>query len=514
MKIDVGTVQQQLNSENNELSNSMQSTYELLPDILEFIQDTQLLGMAYNQFKGHMVDVTQSLIKAICCMLESKIGGNTKYLSALNQYLSGMGKVDLDELISKKQNMETSVENLKGNAVVGAVTAPYTAALGLVINNINNINNKIQKIEGFLAASQGCYQDFSEKYSVAMQGIAAAKALAYNSATSTCPNITNADMQWTQMVNNFYDERNREILQEKYGEYIKNNPGKQLNMMIIAEYERFHGDDAKKYDKLLDPLEEEDEINIKIITYNADQLYRDMMFKYADKYKIELSDEDGSYFSRSEDKIVLKENQFRGDKYQTFFHECGHAIDYNFSKENKIKTYTSAAFVGSNGITLDQSTENDVKNWTQTQAQKYIDSEYQNLSDAERKNMANNVTEFVMSKGQTTLTSAEEGILSDIQVEFANKAQGRPGALVSDTASGVTDFILLGDSSHLASGDKEGTYWTYNNGKTRHVPSSEYFAEYYGYNMTNNVKGLNFVSEMYPESKAVIDEMLYKIGNN
>ena len=66
----------------------------------------------------------------------------------------------------------------------------------------------------------------------------------------------------------------------------------------------------------------------------------------------------------------------------------------------------------------------------------------------------------------------------------------------------------------MASGDKEGTYWTYNNGKTRHVPSSEYFAEYYGYNMTNNVKGLNFVSEMYPESKAVIDEMLYKIGNN
>lgn len=48
MKIDVGTVQQQLNSENNELSNSMQSTYEVLPGILEFIGDKQLLGMAYN----------------------------------------------------------------------------------------------------------------------------------------------------------------------------------------------------------------------------------------------------------------------------------------------------------------------------------------------------------------------------------------------------------------------------------------------------------------------------------
>ena len=65
MKIDVGTVQQQLNSENNELSNSMQSTYEVLPDILEFIQDTQLLGMAYNEFKGHMVDVTQSICQVV-----------------------------------------------------------------------------------------------------------------------------------------------------------------------------------------------------------------------------------------------------------------------------------------------------------------------------------------------------------------------------------------------------------------------------------------------------------------
>ena len=39
MKIDVGTVQQQLNSENNELSNSMQSTYEVGPDIREFIEN-------------------------------------------------------------------------------------------------------------------------------------------------------------------------------------------------------------------------------------------------------------------------------------------------------------------------------------------------------------------------------------------------------------------------------------------------------------------------------------------
>ena len=71
MKIDVGTVQQQLNSENNELSNSMQSTYEVLPDILEFIRDRELSGMAYNEFKGHMVDVTQSLVKAICCIPET-----------------------------------------------------------------------------------------------------------------------------------------------------------------------------------------------------------------------------------------------------------------------------------------------------------------------------------------------------------------------------------------------------------------------------------------------------------
>ena len=51
MKIDVGTVQQQLNSENNELSNSMQSTYEVLPDILEFIRDRELSGIDSREYR-------------------------------------------------------------------------------------------------------------------------------------------------------------------------------------------------------------------------------------------------------------------------------------------------------------------------------------------------------------------------------------------------------------------------------------------------------------------------------
>ena len=101
MKIDVGTVQQQLNSENNELSNSMQSTYEVLPDILEFIRDRELSGMAYNQFKGHMADVTQSLVQAI-------VGSNGTTLdqSTVNNVgeMYQESKAFIDEMLSKMGN--------------------------------------------------------------------------------------------------------------------------------------------------------------------------------------------------------------------------------------------------------------------------------------------------------------------------------------------------------------------------------------------------------------------------
>lgn len=357
MKIDVDMVQQELENENRELTVSMQSSYEIGPDILEFTSSKQLSGEAYKNLKDHMLYVTQSLVRAICCMIESKISGNTKYLSAVNQYLSGMGKLDLDQLMNSKNQIETQDNIIKSNPIVATTALPYSIAVN---SAVKKIDEKIQKMQEFLAASQGCYDDFSEKYSLVMQGITAAKALAYDSSTSTCPNISNANMQWAQTVNQFYENKNREILHEKYGEYLKDNPGMETNMMIIAAYERFHEENAKIYDNLLEPLEEDDVINIKIKTYSADQLYRDMMFEYVDDAKIELTDEGGSYYSPSENKIVLCEQTFRKDGYQTFFHESGHAIDANYSKDNNLAQDISESFVGSNGTTLDQSTVNNV----------------------------------------------------------------------------------------------------------------------------------------------------------
>ena len=84
MKVDVDMVQQELENENRELTVSMQSSYEIGPDILEFTSSKQLSGEAYKNLKDHMLYVTQSLMRAICCMIESKISGNTKYLSAVN----------------------------------------------------------------------------------------------------------------------------------------------------------------------------------------------------------------------------------------------------------------------------------------------------------------------------------------------------------------------------------------------------------------------------------------------
>lgn len=136
-------VQQQLEAENRELNDSMQSSYEIGPDILNFTGNTHLSGEAYKNLKDHMLYVTQSLVHAICCVIESKISGNTKYLSIVNQYLSGMGKLDIDQLMNSKKQIESQENIIKSNPIVANVALPYTIAVDFAANKIDE---KIQKM--------------------------------------------------------------------------------------------------------------------------------------------------------------------------------------------------------------------------------------------------------------------------------------------------------------------------------------------------------------------------------
>ena len=112
MKINVTEVRAQLNQENRELTDGMSKVYELTPDLEKFITNLDLRGQAYDACKEHFMNVSEPLVQAINCMLEAKYNGNSKYLNAINAYLSGLGKVDLEVLQSSKENLASQVAKL------------------------------------------------------------------------------------------------------------------------------------------------------------------------------------------------------------------------------------------------------------------------------------------------------------------------------------------------------------------------------------------------------------------
>lgn len=509
MKINVTEVREQLNQENRELTEGMSKVYELKPDLDKFINNLDLRGQAYDACKDHFMHVSEPLVQAINCLLEAKYNGNSQYLNALNTCLSGLGKVDLDSLHSSKENLASQVAKLESNDIVAAVSSPYIYSINLVQKNIDE---KIEKMENFLAVTRGCYDDYNEKILIVAQGIAAAKALAFDTSTSSYPNIQNVNMQWVNQVNNINKEKNEAYLQAQYGDFIEENPTMHANMYIIAEYERFHIDDTKKYNNFLDPLSDMDTVNIKILTYNADQLYRDLLFQYIDYFDIELQQEGASYFWGKEEAIFLTEGAFTDDNYQTFFHEIGHAVDYYYSRENRLKVDMSMSYVGSNGVSLDQAAIVDLENWSRESAREILEKDYSELTSTQIDTMVNNITDYIMSGGNGSLGLTEEMVLEEMQYTFSRSNRGRSGGLVSDVGSGISNFVLKGEFTHINATDDEGTYWFYNDGKVRRQPSMEYFAEYFGYCMIKDEKGLDSVESYFPGSKEVIDEMIAKMG--
>ena len=509
MKINVTEVRAQLIQENRELTDGLSKVYELTPDLEKFITNLDLRGQAYDACKEHFMNVSEPLVQAINCMLEAKYNGNSKYLNAINAYLSGLGKVDLEVLQSSKENLASQVAKLESNDIVAAVSSPYIYSINLVQKNIDE---KIEKMENFLAATVGCYDDYNEKILIVAQGIAAAKELAFDTSTSSYPSIQNVNMQWVTQVNNINKEKNEAYLQAQYGDFIEENPTRHAGMYIIAEYERFHIDDTNKYNKFLEPLNDTDTVEIKIITYNAEQLYRDLLFKYIDNFDVKLQQDGTSYFWGEKNAIFLTEGAFSDDNYQTFFHEIGHGIDYYYSRENRLKEDISRSYIGSNGLTLDQAAIADLENWSSENAREILEKEHSELTSTQIDTMVNNITEYIMSGGNGSLGLTEEMVLEEMQYTFSRNNRGRSGSLVSDVGSGISNFVLKGEFSHINGTDDKGTYWLYNDGKVRRVPSLEYFAEYYGYNMTKEEKGLNGVASVFPGSQEVIDEMLEKMG--
>lgn len=511
MKINVNEVRRQLNNENVQVKSAMSSVSDITPAITEYTGTPLLKGMTYESFCEMFDSVTNPLIKAILCMLEAKYEGNTTYLRVLDANLSGMGKVDDSNLRNSVEYVDKKIQDLRSNAVIGTISEPYIYVLEKFMASTKT---KLEKIDAFLAQTNGCYDEFNTRNSLALQGINCARAISFNTSTGQMSQIDSAGYEWAKKVSEYYDNKTYEIMQAQYGDYLKDNKSDIVKIKQVVEYERFHVNDIAKVNEFLEGLETKDIIGIKAVAYTAPVLYRDLWIKYLDKYTVEVNADEGAYFTSLEDKIVVNPEAYRSENYHTFFHECGHAIDNYAGEDIRSKEYFSDSYVDEDGTSIDQAIVGDIKSFVGVQvATIFAAGGYGNMSASERNTATENIINSIMSGGETELTATEEKIATEVKTNFSRNAWGRRNSLVSDVYSGATDFEMLGDYSHKNNVDSKGTYWLYNDGTQRRKPSVEYVAEYYGYAMTNNIGGMNSVENYLGESKEIVEGMFEEIAN-
>jgi len=328
--------------------------------------------------------------------------------------------------------------------------------------------------------------------------------------------VSTVDMKWSQEITKLYNGKTSQIIKNQYGEFLEKNPYLLHKIRRIVEFERFNTKYVEDTNKFLKDLDMTDQVGIKNVVYAADPLYRNLWFEHLNEYKIIQSTDGGAYFDWTMGAIVVNVAAYRAENYHTFFHECGHAIDYYEGVDNKNdegEEY-SETYKNNNGESLDDAIKVDVEKTIGDSVDQILAESDYILSDLEKETVKDSVIKNIMSGGETDLTVIESKVANTIAQDFARDAIGRRNSLVSDVYSGATNFELVGSYSHINNQDAKGNYWYNNDGSVRRNPSIEYVAEYYGYAMTGNVGGMQSVDKYFSGSKEVMEEMLKSMANN
>lgn len=266
--------------------------------------------------------------------------------------------------------------------------------------------------------------------------------------------------------------------------------------VYIELYERYHADFKKQLDMLIKLLSEEHVKEIKYILYTSKEPYRSIYLNELDSYTIgNISGDDTGYFTRRNNTInvdmTVEEHNPRGP-YTTFFHESGHAIDYNYNDDG---CFYSITYRDSVGKSMQESIYQDVRNDVSEIIARYTTD----------KESQNRILDYIMGAGKidiATLNKTEEKLLENIQDYYAKEMYGPSNEACSDVYGGVTNNIIHGSYGHWSE-----SYWYHSDGSATYAQSKELWAEYYSYRITNNEEALQNLKEHFPNTSKFLDQM-------
>lgn len=255
--------------------------------------------------------------------------------------------------------------------------------------------------------------------------------------------------------------------------------------------------------------------------YNAEEPYRSLAFRYIERLEIIPEEidpdkqEQRSYFTPNKNTITYVYEKDRTNArgvYFTFFHELGHAIDYNYGIDEQMEGHYTD-YNERNENTLAEHMHKDVENKIRAELNSELERPtYNDMNHDTKLVMINNITETFIYDGPSDdeLTKDEERLYSIIQDNLSDELYSDVHHNASDVYGGVTVNEIIGIWGHS---HRTGDYWIDLETEERiNEPNKEGFASYYGSVMIKNDNHIESVDEYLPLSKAHMDEILKQMN--
>ena len=274
---------------------------------------------------------------------------------------------------------------------------------------------------------------------------------------------------------------------------------------------------------------EQEKLDIKFLIYNAPEPYRSIYLKYLNSYNItvfqyESADSDGntdSCYYASSKKVFLLDGDYtfryneRGP-YNTFFHECGHALDDSVHETDGWDSCDN--YLSANYEVNGQNLQNCIVEDTRTYIIDYINSadDYKHLTKQQKDALLISLNlsdrSYFRYEGYTyELPKPLESYRDDIKQVMASDLSGQTNEAASDIYGGVTNNAITGDYGHWDD-DYWYSIWYNADGSFSHTTPTknqaiELWAEFFAAQMTHDEAALASIKAHFPTAYPLLEEM-------
>lgn len=308
---------------------------------------------------------------------------------------------------------------------------------------------------------------------------------------------------------------------------------KAMQERVVILYQMLDPDVAQRFRELFDSsetaIDEFDRNNIMYIAYTAEEPYCSLFLDSLGTYTIGRTDLSGSYFTRSGDEtdgtpansinFGASDSFYHCPKgaYNTFFHECGHAIDYNIDGETFFSnTYKDGSnydmIAGDVYAHIEGEIEDHINNKVASgvsNAASYEACSVEKIIDCIKN--GGNKSELSFYEA-TVYKEVKKNMKADLSSASANHQyedsvgtlQGtKYAAGISDVYGGITGNVILGDRRH-----PDVDYW-YNatTGESTGAQEKELWAHYFSFEITGDKEAMEAMNQYFPETMKQYDNM-------